>query len=118
MRLASERFPDQRDSRRQVLFHQRRGNAQHPKPSPPELCVPPDIQCDLPGMVEVPIHLHDETSRPAEKVHDVIADDLLPTKLHPEPLAPNAGPEEHFRVRGMMPHEAARSRRSCLRAGD
>jgi hypothetical protein len=54
----------------------------------------------------VSIHLNDQPSGTTEEVHDVAADDLLPPKLHPEALATDGRPEKHFRVRGMVPHEA------------
>ena len=71
----------------------------------------------MPRMVDVPVHLHDESSRTTEKVHDVIADDLLPTKLDPEPLAADGGPKEHFRVSGMVPHEAGTGLKELTTAG-
>jgi hypothetical protein len=107
--LFTERVPDELHGRRQIPFHKRRGNAQHPKPRPPELGIPPSIQGDLLRMVDVPIDFHDERSRTTEEVHDVIADDLLAAKLDPEPLATNGGPEKHFRVGGIVPHEAGTS---------
>jgi hypothetical protein len=107
--LGTEGLPDELHGCRQILFHKRCGNTQHPKPRPAELGIPAGIQGDLLRMVEVPIDLHDESSRTTEEVDDVIADDLLAPKLDPEALAAHGGLEKHFRVGGIVPHEAGTS---------
>ena len=78
----------------QIALDQRSPKAQHGVPSPTKLGLPASIRRCALGMIEVSIHLKNETSRTTEEVHDVAPDDLLTTKLDAKPSAADCFPEQ------------------------
>ena len=87
----------------QVSLDQRSRDAQDAVPPTLQLAVPRRIMSALRLVTRIPINLDDERGLASEKVHDVVPNDDLPTKLHTEQaLAAHQAPHERLSVSGMM----------------
>src|SRR5690606_26126124 len=104
-----QRLPHQRDCPRQIALHQRSWNAQDPVPSPTEFDIAASVSRTTLSVVGITIDLDDERDLASEEIDDVIADDLLPAKGHPETLAANGGKQESLRVGRVVQHVAGTS---------